>query len=371
MVHAMRWFVTVLCVFLARESAPAGTQLTGTQLTGTQLTGTQLTGTQLTGTQLTIRDGRFAIDGSPVFLVGMSYYGALGAPEAVIRSDLDQVERRGLRWIRVWATWSAFENDVSAVDGEGRAREPFLTRLRRLVEECDRRRIVVDVTLSRGNGVAGSPRLQGLEAHRRAVETIVSALKEHRNWYLDLSNERNIRDKRFTSFRDLEALRETVRSIDPLRLVTASHGGDIDRDDLAEYLKAVRVDFIAPHRPRDSASPAMTESKTREYIRWMREIGREVPVHYQEPFRRGYGEWEPRAEDYLTDVRGARAGGAAGWCLHNGETRGAPGGRPRRSFDLREKGLFDELDVEESKAVEKLGELSSPRSPGNAGKCGQ
>src|SRR6185436_4755764 len=114
----------------------------------------------------------------------------------------------------VWATWSSFSNDVSAVDAEGKAREPYLRKLKWLVQECDRHGLIVDLSLSRGNGVSGSPRLQSLEAHRRAVETLVQELKRWRNWYLDLSNERNIRDKRYTSFEDLEQLRQLVRALD-------------------------------------------------------------------------------------------------------------------------------------------------------------
>lgn len=55
--------------------------------------------------------------------------------------------------------------------------------------------MVVDVTFSRGNGATGPPRLQTLEAHRRVIETVLPALKPWRNWYLHLSNERNIRDQ--------------------------------------------------------------------------------------------------------------------------------------------------------------------------------
>ena len=60
---------------------------------------------------------------------------------------------------------------------------------------CDEQGVVVDVTLSRGNGSTGPARLQTLEAHRRAVETLLTALKAHRNWYLDLANERNIKEQ--------------------------------------------------------------------------------------------------------------------------------------------------------------------------------
>ena len=79
----------------------------------------------------------------------------------------------------------------------------------------------------------------------------------------------------------------------------------------------------------------------------MKTMGRSVPVHYQEPLRRGYGQWQPVGGDLLADLRGALAGGAAGWCFHNGSSARRPENRPRRSFDLRVQRLFDQLDKEE------------------------
>jgi CubicO group peptidase (beta-lactamase class C family) len=308
-------------------------------------------------TVLGIDGPRFAVNGKPVFLTGISYYGALGAPDAFIRADLAEMQQVGVNWIRVWATWGAFSNEVSAVDAEGHPREPFLPKLRQLISVCDDRGMVVDVTLSRGNGGTGPVRLQSHEAHRRAVETLVTALRPYRNWYLDLSNERNIRDKRFTSFDDLKDLRVLVRELDPARLVTASHAGDPTRDEVRQYVETVRVDFLSPHRPRDAGSASQTAAKTEEFAAWMKADGHVVLIHYQEPFRRGYGSWQPAAIDFVTDFRQARQGGAAGWCFHNGDQRDAPGSRPPRSFDLREKRLFDQLDAEERKTVEELRRL--------------
>lgn len=305
----------------------------------------------MAATELKIKDTQFTLNGRPTFLLGISYYGALGAPEATLKQDLDEMQRHGFNWLRLWATWHAFENDVSAVDGEGNPRPQFMERLKSLVAECDRRGMVVDVTLSRGNGVTGPERLQSVAAHRRAVEAVVGALKPYRNWYLDLSNERNIRDERHTSHEDLKALRDVVRRLDSERLVTASHAGDIDSGDLRDYLQQVQVDFISPHRPRNEPSPGQTEAKSREYLAEMQELGRVVPLHYQEPFRRGFGKWNPKADDFLTDLKGAIAGGAAGWCFHNGDERDQPDGRPRRSFDLREGSLFRQLDTEEQKVI--------------------
>jgi hypothetical protein len=213
--------------------------------------------------------------------------------------------------------------------------------------------MVVDVTLSRGNGVSGPSRLSKLDAHQRAVESLVEALKPWRNWYLDLGNERNIQDKRFTSFDDLKQLRTRVREVDPHLLVTASHGGDLTDDDLRKYVITVGVDFVTPHRPRQPKSPGQTEEVTRKLLRAMNDLGRVVPVHYQEPIRRAYG-LSLDVQDFETDLRGALAGGAAGWCFHNGDTRHAKDGRPRRSFDLTSQRLFVQLDDIEQKTVRNL-----------------
>ena len=317
-----------------------------------------LTATVATATELGVQGEQFTINGRPKFLLGCSYYAGLGASEETVRGDLDELKRHGFNWVRVWATWAAFDLDVSAVAGDtGGPRSPYGDRLKRLVRECDERGMVVNVTLSRGNGATGPSRLQKLATHRKAVETILATLGDRKNWYLDLANERNIRDERFTPLEDLADLRVLVRRADPTRLVTASHAGELSRQDVEDYLRKVPVDFLTWHRPRDRTSPAQTADKSREARKWIEEVaGRDrlVPLHYDEPFRRGYGDWEPTADDFWTDLQGARTGGAAGWCFHNGAQRNGPDGRPRRSFDLRDRSLFSQLDSEETRFLVRL-----------------
>lgn len=305
-------------------------------------------------TELGIEGARFTVDGRQTFLLGVSYYGALGASDSVVERDLQAMVERGINWIRVWADWAAYDNDVSCVDASGAPREPYLERLRRLVARCDEMGIAVDVTLTRGLKVGERLLLPDMSSHRRAVSTIVSALREYRNWYLDLANERNVGDSRYVSLEEIGALRGDVRAIAPGVLVTASQGGDIGDDELRRYLEVAGVDFITPHRPRHEGTPAETADTTRRYSDSMRELGRVVPVHYQEPFRRGYGDWEPRAKDFLADLRAAVEAGAAGWCLHNGGSRHSQDGKPRRSFDLRDGPLFSQLDTEEMQVVAKM-----------------
>ena len=97
----------------------------------------------------------------------------------------------------------------------------------------------------------------------------------------------------------------------------------------------------------------------------MRKIGRVVPVHYQEPFRRDFNakRFQPSADDFATDLKGAIDGGAAGWCFHNGDNRAADDHRPCRSFDMRESRLFAQFDSEERKALKVLSRVAhSPAS---------
>lgn len=309
-------------------------------------------------TTLAIDGTRFTINSKPTFLLGFSYYGALGASDEFLRKDLDDFQRHGFNWLRLWATWDAFDHSVSAFDLRGQPREPYFTRLKSLVADCDRRGLIVDITLSRQNTSDPKPtagQLPNFDAHLRAVESLCTALKDHRNWYLDLSNERDVGDRRFVSTDELKRLRQRVRELDPQRIVTASFGGhDLSADDIREALLEIRCDFLARHRPRHRNSPAETEAETRACLKIMRDLNHLAPLHDQEPFRRGYTNdknWQPTAADFLTDLRGAIQGGAAGWCFHNGSQRTTPDEQPRRSFDLRTRRLLDQLDPEELKFI--------------------
>lgn len=258
-------------------------------------------------TVLGSRNSQFTINGDSTFLLGMSYYAGLGAPEDFIRQDLDGLQRHGFNWLRVWDTWGAFDNDVSVVDTNGAPREPFLAKLKWLVAECDRRGMIVDLTLTRGkrsDTSLGAGNVPNFASHQRAVETIIGALKEHRNWYLDLANERDVGDARYVSTGELKTLREIARGLDPQLLVTASFGGhDLSMDDVRDTLLEAKCDFLSVHRPRHSESPSQTDARTRELLAFTEELKHPAPIHHQEPFRRGYETWSPTADDFLTDLR--------------------------------------------------------------------
>lgn len=306
-------------------------------------------------TVLGINNTSFTINNQPMFLYGISYYSALGAPKSFLQKDLADIKKYGFNWIRIWANWPGTNGDISAVDDYGNPVNPYMEKLKWIVEECDRAGIIVDVTLAHSNNKDGRS-LKTIQAHEQAVRSIIEALKPYRNWYLDLANERDIGDSRFVSFNDLKEMREIAKKLFPDLLITASAGNDISRDDINTYLNVVRVDFLTPHRPRTDISPSQTAAKTGEYFTWMESLGKIVPIHYQEPFRRGYSNWQPEVEDYIIDLFGAKKAGAAGWCFHNGDQRKDPELKPRRSFDLQEKRLFDQLDPQELLTIQQLSE---------------
>jgi hypothetical protein len=211
---------------------------------------------------------------------------------------------------------------------------------------------VVDVTLSRGKGVTtDGDQIADQPGHLAAVKVLETALLPYRNAYIDLANERDVHDARYVSFEDLSELRDAVKAIDPERLVTASGLGD-----LAPYFEVARLDFICPHLPRHEGTAADTEDATRRLHAEMEQLGHVVPIHYQEPFRRAYGAWMPTAADFLQDLRGAVLGGAAGWCLHNGNSRGGAAEGPTRSFWMNEAHgrLMDQLDAEEREVLARM-----------------
>jgi len=53
------------------------------------------------GAELGIKGKQFTINGKPTFLLGISYYGALGASKDFIRSDLDDMQKYGFNWFRL------------------------------------------------------------------------------------------------------------------------------------------------------------------------------------------------------------------------------------------------------------------------------
>ncbi len=277
-------------------------------------------------------DGRyFTLDGVPTYLNGVSYYGATSITTASFRTaDLDDMVADGFNWIRVWGHWqwpSGTGEDVSVLTYNGQVREPYMTRLKALITECNSRGIIVDVSLNRdadGNWVGARTQAD----HIACVQTLATQLLSYRNVYIDVANERDVGDDRYVSLSECGQLIDAIHAIDAGRLCTAS-GVPTSQTDLANYRNVGKLQFITPHLCRDSGCAAQTIGTVNNYNTWMTNLGWRIPIHLQEPFRRGYTTYNPVEDDFLRDCNGGKLAGAAGWCLHNG-ANGT--GAPYRSF---------------------------------------
>ena len=273
-------------------------------------------------------------------MTGISYYGAMTiSSPSFIKKDLDDMKRDGFNWIRVWACWDPGDMNVSVVTRYGDLREPYMSRLKYLIRECNRRGMIVDVTLSRGR----EPFPGNQEQHLACVRTVAKTLKPYRNLYIDVANERDVQDVRYVNYEEMGALISAIKEIDPNRICTAS-GVPTSREDLTRYTNIGKCDFIAPHLGRDKNSPSETMGRVKKLIGWMSgDSIRRVPVLLQEPFRRDYGSYQPVENDYYQDAIGGKLGGAAGWCLHNGSNSQKT---LFRSFRMTDKDgrLYDQLD---------------------------
>jgi hypothetical protein len=302
-------------------------------------------------------DGRFfTLDGTPTYLNGVSYYAAQSiSTPSFITQDLDDMVAAGFNWIRVWANWSVgypdHNENVSVFSVGGAVREPYMSRFKTLITECNQRGIVVDCTFDHAS--AGT-----VAQHQAAVQMVAQQLLPYRNVYIDVGNERDVGDARYLSLPECGTLITAVKAIDPQRICTASSVPG-SQSELNDFRTIAEMDFIAPHLCRDAGCSAQTLGTVRQYISWMHTLGFRMPIHLQEPFRRGYTTYNPIVDDFWRDDSGARIAEAAGWCFHNGSDRGSADGRPRRSFDMSntEGRLFSQFDSVEQTVSTSLNDV--------------
>jgi hypothetical protein len=308
------------------------------------------------------KDGRnFTLDGRATYLNGISYYGAQAIPnEDWIVKDLDDMVADHLNWIRIWAFWGSERDNVAALTPNGEIRQPYMDRLKKIITECNKRKMIVDVTMNRNPGVPPSNQKE----HLLCAKALAKELLPYRNVYIDVSNERDVGDARYVSIPEVGELIAAIKAIDPNRICTAS-GTPGSKADISDYLLVGHLDFVSPHLSRETSSAAKTLGTVREIEGWMEEVGKRAPIHLQEPFRRGYNEFDPKQDDFYRDDSGAKIAEAAGWCLHNGSTRGrgTAGERPQRSFGMARARLYDQLDAVEKEVSDNISDVIGGNDP--------
>jgi hypothetical protein len=272
----------------------------------------------------------------------------------------------GLNWIRVWTHWgygnqwldptnpANWDKIFAVTDPDGNCDpstvyERNMGRLRKVIQECDDRGMIVDLTFARQQPADwGWPFPSTHAQHLQCIHTVCDSLiqwrgdpsdpRDYENMYFDVDNEGWDNDGAggFLAIEPWEIgeLVGEVKGHDADWLCTCSFGWEDTPGWIEERIDPNQGnnDFITPHLPRHPDSPESTIVKVRLMRTWMAEEPGlfRVPIHLQEPFNHTniayewdeFGNptawWLPDESEFYQDCTGGKVGGAAGWNFRPG-----------------------------------------------------
>lgn len=310
--------------------------------------------THIATPRLGIAGDRFSINGTPTFLLGVSYFDALGWKA----SDFDELAARQFNLIRIWMDWRVWtDRSRTFFDVDGTLRYP--QTLLALVRAAGARGLMVDVTILNGASLSHDipQAMHGIGAAENAVRKTVGLLKDEPNVFFDLVNEHDGRDSSLALHATMAALVGAARQADADAMITFSscdacrphllasdttaHGTMVN-----EELDA-GSQWLTPHFSRCGEWSNLIDVRVRTLKQYLQSTGRNVPVYLQEESRRkgvNCGT-DPTQADFLQAATEARDAGAAGWVFHTDA-----------GFDLSgSQTFFSRLDNTERATVDALG----------------
>jgi hypothetical protein len=304
--------------------------------------------------RLGIAGDKFSLNGTPTFLLGASYFDALGWKA----SDFDALAARRFNLIRIWMDWHVWtDRSRTFFDVDGHLRYP--QTLLELVRAAGARGLMVDVTILHGASLSRDmPQpMHGTGAAENAMRNTVGLLKDEPNVFFDLVNEHDGSGTSLAWHTTMAALVGAARQADAAALITFSscdacrphllasdttaHGTMVN-----EELEAGSR-WLTPHFSRCGEWWNVTGVRVRTLKQYLHSIGRNVPVYLQEESRRkgvNCGT-DPTQANFVQAATAARDAGAAGWVFHTDA-----------GFDLSGSQTFlSRLDAVERATVDTLG----------------
>ena len=256
--------------------------------------------------KLSIQGDRFAIDARPRFLTFITYFGAMGAPNAA--ADVHLIKRLGFDGVRIWPN---LDTGPQLMNADGSLRPTGLAALRAILDRARRERLVVDVTFTSEHIAGMTP-----ATARVGIAAATEALRAYDNLLFDIQNERNVPDRRFMSEADVARIRAAIKAIDPDRIAFASNAPVDDARYAADMTARLGLDVTAYHEPR--LADWYQLGFIQRIVRVLRSNGR--PAYLQEPMAtrdsRSAQPSNTRADYFLQARANAQAAGAAAWCFH-------------------------------------------------------
>lgn len=346
-------------------------------------------------TELGVNGSKFTINDVDVpFLSGISYFAAMSTDYDFIAQDLQKIKDAGFNLIRVWACWEweykkGTNVNYSVIEYKyyqqiAESHPVYMPKLKSLIQWCDDNGIIVEVTLQRANPKYDQYFPADLVEHKKWAQKLAQELLPYRNVYFDVWNECRIPNT--THMSDVTAIITAVKAIDQHRLCTASQpGAAVDSQPNSQTqlatLFGTGVDFIAPHQGNyDMFDPSFSDStqqRVQNYLLWMQNLTKTVPILFNETFRQDFKKNDPSANpwryDYFCDYLYAKDSGAAGRMFHNGARRisiGTGYAFPFRCFFMntalnQNYNLYDQLNDIEKEVFDNInGPFISIGNPG-------
>jgi hypothetical protein len=310
---------------------------------------------------LGMRGAAFTVDGTPRFLLLVSYFDALRASDATLTADFSWLRRHGIDGVRIFPNWwrCAAERQCGGNPGadtlfapDGRVRPASLGRLRRVLAIAGAHGLVVDVSFARETVLDVRKQPMAAPAYADAIARTLEALGASApHVMVDLQNET---DQNPVFARDPAADAEgigrlTKRLATGKRILFAStiegHAGLMLSCGRAAGCGADGrpPDVIAVHDPRVPNWWTRTTEAV-EKLRALTASSDARPIYLQEP--QAWQDEAPaeRRTRFLEAAARARRAGAAAWTFHT-----------RSAFVLREgRSLTAQLDADERAAIEGL-----------------
>ena len=302
-----------------------------------------------------VTGSQFTVDGSPRFLIFISYFDALPRAGAAggVEADFAYLEGK-VQGVRIFPNWwgdsCALRTGADIlIDVDGNIRPDGWRALQTVLDRAAAHHLVVDLSLTRetitDNGTP--PRPLAFDAYAKAVTTLVGSTDYMKGRYphvlIDVQNEW----PRFAEPKQVEALLAGLRAADPQRILAASSSGGP-----YQPVGLPLTNMVAAYhegRGPDWFTPAVA---TRVVAGVKATLGGAVqPIYLQEPMpasaRCGRADHDRDPSHFLEALNSAKAAGAAAWTFHS-----------RLGFALRDQPLTQQLqdagNASEKNALEGL-----------------
>jgi hypothetical protein len=266
--------------------------------------------------RLSIQGDRFAIDGSPRFIVFISYFSAMNAVN--ITADLKYLKSRGFDGVRIWPNLNT--GPVQLMRSDGTLRPEGLSTLKFILDRARDERLVVDVSFT-------AEHVAGLDAgrFRDGIVATTGELRDYENVLFDIQNETNV----YGPFRrplpesDVIAIRQGIKSVDARRIVTSSISSNDTAAFTSDFAARTGLDVAAYHDPR--TSQFSVQSWVQSLVDDLKRSGK--PAYLQEPMPTRYVYFPVSyvSDNYREQMINAKIAGAAAWCFHTNIQGDNPG----------------------------------------------